>query len=293
MTKGRKLPAPVPPPLAPAKKTQKLEKEVQPAENEVEAGVEVLQPVKPQHTTLAPMPRAATPKVEEEEKEEKKNKAHPKGHRVFTIEEVREVADGKAPFMRATDTTLLSDIWLVPYHVELPYNGNTWINVSFREIIAGAHIKTRDVAYKISTDDMLMICWKEGCMEALFNGSVPLDFDTWLTEMIYQFSKERGTEDSTNRGKLCEFLINEKKITFCPIEKNKDFTLFFRKINIHSYPAQLNTTEGAGEKVVNYNQVKCSATRGKYEYAWDTRLFLVPDLFEISTLDLPPTQPMD
>ena len=276
ISKGKKTPAVAPLPVPPAKKIAKVESA--PEEQE-----------KPHPTTiLTPSPHPVTPM----EDPKKQSKAHPKGHRVFSIEEVREIADGKAPFMRATDTTMLSDIWLLPYHVDLPYPGNTWVNVSFREIIAGAHIKMRDVAYKVSVDDVLSMCWKANAMEAMYNGSPALEFDNWLTEMIYLFSKEHGSEDSTDRGKLCEFLINEDKVSFQPLEKNKSFTLFFRKINIHSYPIKAST-EGADDKFVNLNQVKCCATRGKYEYALDTRLFLVPGLFEISPLDLPPTQKME
>lgn len=215
--------------------------------------------------------------------------AHPKGHKVRNLSDVWSTVDSQN-FLHLSDILTLMDFWVQPSSAE-PAGGG-FANVFFKQIIAAPHIKQRDATCKMSTDDLLKmlylnetICWD-------MKKEDHLSFDAWLNEKSAACVKAKGLDEGSNRAKLCNFIITEDPtFTFYPMEGR--FGVFFRKICYHSY----KTDKKDGKpKLVNPSMIKCCATRGKFEYVLEARIFPLHREWYTSDLvtdeEVPATQPM-
>ena len=199
--------------------------------------------------------------------------AHPKGHRVKTCSEVWKSMDSQS-FLHLGDTNTLSDVWVMPIAVEP--SSSLYVTVTFLEIILAYHVKYREATSKMSTDDLLKILYLNDCLQWDMQGVMRLGYDEWIAEKTASFIKRHGVDDSTNRGKLCHFIVAEdKEFTFYPSFLKSVNGVFFRKVCVHTY----RDTDGEMKKakISNPSMVKCCASRGKFEYIYEARLIPLPD----------------
>lgn len=197
---------------------------------------------------------------------------HPKGHKVRELADIWGTMD-KSDFLRVTDTLTLDDVWVQPTLVE-PGKG-VIVNTTFKEIVAGPHIKFRDAACKISVDDLIKMLYLNDCIQCNLQNITNYSFEDWLKEKSSVCVKAKGMEEGSDRAKLCNFIITEDKgFTFYPSFLHGRFGIFFRKICYHSYKTKMAPST---PKISNLSMIKCRATRGAFEYVIEARLFPLPD----------------
>lgn len=207
-------------------------------------------------------------------------KLHPKGHRTTTLQEIWGLMDDT--FLRNTDTSKLMDVWSYPVAVEASESSNLYVNVEFRQFVVSYHIKERTVTHKMNVDDVLKMFYLAAQIELDCAAEPRIDFDTWLAESIYLFSKEKGTEKSNSRPKLAEFLMNEGHVSIHPIPGNPKLHTVFRKVNVHSYKSD-------AAKYLNEFCLKCQVAKGKYEYIIEAKIAALP----VDSAEVPETQKLD
>lgn len=211
---------------------------------------------------------------------------HPRGHKVRELKEVWDTMDSQA-FLHLTDTITLSDVWVQPKTVE-PSTG-MYTSVTFIQIVLAPHIKRREAVCKMAVDDLLQMLFLNDCILQRAKGLTTFSFDDWLAEKTAAFVKKCGVSDSTNRAKLCNFIIvDDKEFTFYPAFI-KNTGVFFRKVCYHSYK---DPASPSGAKMDNPSMVKCRATRGKFEYMIEARLIPIPPESWWGEYEVvPPSQP--
>lgn len=210
--------------------------------------------------------------------------SHPKGHKVFQLSKIWETMDSQS-FLHLTDTLLLADVWVQPTLV-MPMNA-AYANVTFKQIVLAPHIKQRLATTKMSADDLIKMLYLSDTLQWYMQGAEAISFEEWVKDKSAACVKAKGMEEGSNRALLCNFIINEdREFTFYPSLLHGNFGIFFRKTCVHSY----KTDDGSMGKMVNPAIIKCTATRGKFEYVLEARLIAIPDgWFD----EVPATQPMD
>ena len=193
-------------------------------------------------------------------------------------------------FLHLTDTLTLGDVWVQPIGVE-PIS-NAFANVTFRQIVAAPHIKCRDAVCRMSVDDTMKILYLNECIQWEMQGIDRMEYEDWVNEKSAKCVKSKGLEVGSDRAKLCNFIITEdKEFTFYPRFLKGSFGIFFRKICYHSYK-----TDGKDKstKLVNPSMIKCSATRGKFEYVLEGRIFPLPEgwFTVLGDVEVPDSQPL-
>lgn len=230
------------------------------------------------HTATTPSP----------ETEAAKTPNHPKGHKVRELEEIWKTMDASS-FLHLTDTATLNDVWVQPKSVE-PTTG-MYATVHFVQIVAAPHIKYREAATKMAVEDLLKMLYLNDCLQCDVQSQPRLGYDEWLAEKTATFIKKHGVDDSTNKAKLCQFVITEDPdYSFYPQCFKNSMGVFFRKICYHSYKSEGNNLS----KIINPSMMKCCASRGKFEYMLEARFFPLPDEWWKSEDEtVPSTQPLD
>lgn len=212
------------------------------------------------------------PPVAEGETSAMKAPSHPKGHKVRELDEVWKNMDSQS-YLHLSDTLTLFDVWVQPKAVE-PENNYT-ANVTFVQMVAAPHIKTREAKCKMSLDDLLKLLYLNDCLQYDIEAQPRLGYDEWIAEKTAAFIKMHGVEEATNRAKLCNFIVSEdESFTFYPTSFHGNCGIFFRKICYHSYKTK---EDMGGNKILNPTMVKCCATRGKFEYILEARFFVLPE----------------
>lgn len=213
--------------------------------------------------------------------------AHPKGHKVRTLSEVWKNMDSQS-FLHLSDTLTLGDVWVIPTSAE-PESA-TIANVTFRQMVAAPHIKRRLCSCKMSTDDLLKILYLNECMQWDLQGITRVDYDAWINEKSALCVKAKGLDEGSNRAKLCNFIMTEDdSFTFYPRFLKGRCGIFFRKICYHSYKS--DDMKVYGYKLNNPSMIKCCATRGKFEYVLEARIFPLPEKwFEIDPITSAPEE---
>ena len=204
---------------------------------------------------------------------------HPKGHKVRALDDVWKTMDSQS-FLHLTDTTVLSDVWVQPKAVE-PTTG-VYANIEFLQIVAAPHIKYRTATSKMSLDDLLKMLYLNDVMQWAIQGPSRYSYEEWLADKTAAFIKKHGVADSNNKSSLCNFIISEDiSFSFYPVfHCSPEMTnttksgIFFRKICYHSYK---QADGGEADKIDNPSMMKCCASRGKFEYVFEARLFPLPD----------------
>lgn len=194
---------------------------------------------------------------------------HEKGHKVSMLKEVWERLD-KKDFLPLAD---FSDVWLQPTSVT-SLKG-VWGDVTMREVVFAPHIKMRMAVTKMSGEDLCKILYLCDCLTGDLQAIPHMTYDDWLNNKIASCVKAKGPEESMNRCKLANFIIAEdREFTFYPSYLRGNFAFFFHKICYHSYK-----TTGLSDttKFDNPSMIRCSATKGKFEYVYEVRLFPLPD----------------
>ena len=211
---------------------------------------------------------------------------HPKGHRVHELQEVWDTMD-KNSFLHLTDTLLLADVWVQPISVE--ETTGLYTVVTFMEIVLAPNIKRREATTKMAVDEVLQMLFLTDTLINKIKGVEPFLFDDWLAEKTAEFIKKNGVGDSTNRSKLCNFILkDDKEFSFYPRFVH-DIGIFFRKIGCHSYK---DPTTDKEHKMKNPSMIKCRAARAKFEYMIEARLVPIPSgWWETADVSLPETQP--
>ena len=201
---------------------------------------------------------------------------HPKGHKVRELSEVWESMDSQ-DFLHLSDTLTLMDVWVQPSSVEEAKGA--FANVTFKEMVAGPHIKHRFATCKMSLDDLTKMLYLNDCIQWDMQNLGHMEYDDWLNEKTAACVKVKGMEVGSNRAKLCNFILTEDRtFTFYPPCLHLRFGIFFRKTCYHSYKAVGETT-----KMVNPSMIKCCATKGSFEYILEARIFPLPDeWFDVS-----------
>lgn len=195
---------------------------------------------------------------------------HPKGHKVRNLNDVWANMDGQS-FLHLTDTLTLGDVWVQPKFVN-SVNATT-AEVTFVEMVNALHIKCREATTKISVDDLCKMLYLNDCLQHDAQGIARMSYDDWIAEKTACFIRQHGVEDSTNRSKICNFVITEdREYTFYPTYFKTLVGVFFRKICVHSY----KTGEGVA-KISNPSMIKCCAKGGKFEYILEARYIPLPE----------------
>lgn len=196
-------------------------------------------------------------------------RTHEKGHKVRELKEVWATMDSQ-DFLHLTDTLTLGDVWVLPLAAES--GKGVWGTVTLREVVFAPHIKMRDAQTKMSGDDLCKMLYLADCLQNDMIGVERPSYEAWLNNKIALCVKARGLEDSTNRCKLANFILTEdSSFTFYPTCLRGHFGILFRKICYHSYKSS------DSEKLNNPSMIKCCATKGKFEYVFEARLFPLPD----------------
>lgn len=202
---------------------------------------------------------------------------HPKGHKVRDLADVWNTMASQ-DFLRLTDTLALSDVWVQPEHVD-PAKGGFAI-VVFNEIVVAPHIKRHPDTCKISLDDLTKMLYLNDCLQADMQNIERATYEEWLNEKSALCVKAKGLEEGSNRAKLCQFILSEdKSFTFFPTYLHQRFGVFFRKICYHSYKCEKDFDYLSDGKIkfVNPSMIKCSATKGNFEYILEARILPLPD----------------
>lgn len=232
--------------------------------------------------------RTGSPQISSTASSTMTSEKHPKGHKVRELADVWKTMDSQ-DFLHLTDTLTLNDVWVQPLTVE-PAKG-AFATVTFKQIVAGPHLKYRDAKCRISLDDLSKMLYLNDCLQySMQNVDQPL-YEDWLNEKSANCVKMKGMEEGSNRAKLCHFIINEDRdFTFYPAYLHGHWGMFFRKICYHSYSEK----EDGKTKLINPSMMKCSATKGSFEYILEARIFPLPEnWFDAITELLPETAPMD
>ena len=212
---------------------------------------------------------------------------HPKGHKVRQLTDVWKTVDSQN-FLHLSDILTLSDFWVQPTDAESA--GGSFVTVYWKQIVAAPHIKQRDANCKMSSDDLLKMLYLNDTICAELNQTDHLSYDDWLNDKSAACVKAKGIDEGSDRAKLCHFIMTEDPtFTFYPLEGR--FGIFFRKICYHSYKVD---DKSGKPKLMNPSMIKCCATRGKFEYILEARIFPLPREWYTSDLvtDVPETQPM-
>lgn len=195
---------------------------------------------------------------------------HPRGHKVRELAEVWKVMDSQ-DFLHLTDTLTLGDVWVQPTAV-LSSKG-AFATVSFKQMVAGPHIKFRDASCKMSLDDLTKMLYLNDCVQWDLQNLAHLSFEDWMKEKSSICVKAKGMEEGSDRAKLCHFIITEdREFTFYPSFLHSCNGIFFRKICYHSYKNGEDTL-----KIDNPSMMKCKGTKGTFEYIIEARVFPLPD----------------
>lgn len=202
-------------------------------------------------------------------KEADQGMKHPRGHKVRELAEVWKVMDSQ-DFLHLTDTLTLGDVWVQPTGVVS--SKGAFATVSFKQIVAGPHIKSRDASCKMSLDDLTKMLYLNDCVQWDLQNAEHLSFEDWLKEKSSICVKAKGMEEGSDRAKLCHFIITEDRdFGFYPSCLNGRSGIFFRKICYHSYK------NGKDEiKLDNPSMMKCKGTKGTFEYIIEARIFPLP-----------------
>lgn len=195
---------------------------------------------------------------------------HPKGHKVRELNEVWKAMDSQ-DFLHLSDTLTLGDVWVQP--TGIISSKGAFATVSFKQIVAGPHIKSRETSCKISLDDLMKMLYLNDCIQWDLQNMEHLTFDDWMKEKSSICVKAKGMDEGSDRGKLCNFIITEdREFTFYPVCLHNRSGIFFRKICYHSYKTE--TKDEA--KIENPSMMKCKGTKGTFEYIIEARIFPLP-----------------
>lgn len=195
---------------------------------------------------------------------------HPRGHKVRELAEVWKVMDSQ-DFLHLTDTLTLADVWVQPTAVVT--SKGAFATVSFKQMVAGPHIKFRDASCKMSLDDLTKMLYLNDCVQWDLQNMEHLSFDDWMKEKSSICVKAKGMEEGTDRAKLCHFIITaDRDFTFYPSFLHGCNGIFFRKICYHSYK---NGEDAL--KINNPSMMKCKGTKGTFEYIIEARIFPLPE----------------
>ena len=179
-----------------------------------------------------------------------------------------------------TDTLTLGDVWVQPTCC-VPDRGPIAI-VTMKQIVAAPHIKCRDVTTKMSSDDLLRLLYLNMKMQWALQGLTDTEYEEWINEKTAACVKVKGIDESSNRAKLCNYILTEDKdFTFYPAFLHNNFGIFFRKVCYHSY----KTGKKDELKLLNPSMMKCCAARSKFEYVLEARVFMLPDNWFSSQLE--------
>lgn len=203
-----------------------------------------------------------------------KRPLHPKGHKVRNLSDVWGGMDDHN-FLYVTDTLLLCDVWVQPVSVDTTGNA-AYANVTFKEIVCAPHIKSRLATTKMAVDDLMKMLYLNDTLQWSMQGVDKLTYEEWINEKSASCVKVKGLEEGSNRAKLCNFIITEdREFSFYPSFLKGVFGMFFRKTCYHSY--KLDSDDTTTTKFENPSMLKCSSTRGKFEYIIEARLIPLPD----------------
>lgn len=195
---------------------------------------------------------------------------HPRGHKVRELAEVWKVMDSQ-DFLHLSDTLTLGDVWVQPTAV-LSSKG-AFATVSFKQMVAGPHIKFRDASCKMSLDDLTKMLYLNDCVQWDLQRLDHLSFEDWMKEKSSICVKAKGMEEGSDRAKLCHFILTEDRdFSFYPSFLHACNGIFFRKICYHSYKNGEDTL-----KINNPSMMKCKGTKGTFEYIIEARVFPLPD----------------
>lgn len=219
--------------------------------------------------TSSPVPTAPVTEETGVNRPRLQGKAHEKGHKVSMLKEVWDRMD-KKDFLPIAD---FSDIWLQPTGVS-SLKG-VWGDVTLKEVVFAPHIKSRTAVTKMSGEDLCKILYLCDCLTNELQAIPRLPYEEWLNGKIAACVKVKGPEESMNRCKLAHFVITEdREFTFYPTCLRGNFGFFFHKICYHSYKT---TDLPVTTKFDNPSMIRCCATKGKFEYIYEVRLFPLPD----------------
>lgn len=214
------------------------------------------------HPTDSHPPSLTTSSAGEKEKEKEKTSfSHPKGHRVKTVEEVWKTMDSQG-FLHLTDTWTLYDVWVQP--ISCVQEKGSILSVLMYQFVIAPHIKCRQATTKMSADDLVKMLYLCDTMCQFINQRENLPFDVWVNEKVASCVKALGVDAGVDKVQFCNFIMqNDPTFTLHP---TPNLAVFVRKICYHSY----RTSE---KKLDNPLMIKCTATRGKFEYVLEVSTF--------------------
>ena len=243
------------------------------------------------HRTITPPPEKKIPvsKMETKSSETEEEKPrHPKGHKTRDLAEVWKTMDSQT-FLRVTDTYILWDVWVQP--LAAVQERGPFALATLKQAVFAPHIKSRTTVSKMAADDLLKMLYLADLLQAEMQGVSGLDYGDWLNDKTAACVKKKGAEEGTNHVLLAHFIMTEDRdFTLYPPYLKGKFGIFFRKTCYHSY-----REEGKKDKLINPTMIKCGATKGKFEYVIEARIFALPDgWFDQQTEEeeIPETQPL-
>lgn len=251
--------------LRPAAKIQKLETQTPIRRTEsVDLSVSVAEAK--DHRTVSPLTQTT-----KEMKIPSQTPTHPKGHKVRNVCDVWTNMDSQS-FLHLSDTLTLGDVWIQPISAA-PERG-AFVSVLMKQILYAPHIKSREATTKMSTDDLLKMLYMCDCTLWKLDGAPVIAFEEWLNEKTAMCVKVKGIEEGSDRTKLCNFILcDDPSFKFTSTVGGGRFSVWFRKICYHSYK---QSEEGVSEKIINPSMIKCTATKGSFEYILEARLLEFP-----------------
>lgn len=196
---------------------------------------------------------------------------HPRGHKPKMIDEIWKTMDSNA-FLHLTDSATMLEVWVQPLFC-VPERG-AFTTVTFKEMIAGRHIKYREASCKMSVVDLMKMLYLNDCLQADMQGVPRTPYDEWVKEKSAACMRAKGLEDVNAPAKLCNFILTEDRdFGFYPAFLKGRCGMFFRKIGYHTY----KSGRKGDAKIENPSMVKCKATKGDFEYIIEGRVFPLPD----------------
>lgn len=200
---------------------------------------------------------------------------HPKGHKTKDVTEIWKMMDDQK-FLRLTDTPSLIDVWVQPKEVKVS-KSTDYVDVTFRQVILGYHVKSREAKCAMSCDDLLKMFYLTDMFACDANKQPRLEFEDWLNEQTAKYVKAEGEDAPNDHAHLCKYILEDSDFDFYPFGEVMPFTILFRKICCHSYfyPPK-GHKEPVYLKVNNGCLIKCAANE-TFEYALEARIFPLPD----------------
>ena len=222
--------------------------------------------------------------------------SHPAGHRVRDLEDVWSSFGNEENFLKMCESGNLSDVWI---QLRTIHKTDTYYpTVEVLCAIFGSQVYFNIMKTRMSIADIANLLYLNDCLQCYLQGVPPPTFDDWFTDKTVKYINATGDLDgSVNKSLIYNFVVqDDRDFTFYPRFLH-NVGIFFRKTTVHGYKNKGKPIETETEGMPNRSITIEHATRGKFEYEIEGRIFILPDEWWVKVEgleeDVPASQPIN